>query len=78
MRESNERHLFRVPSADEAVSLCKAGLTPRQLERHLEGAGLDYAGCKWRISTSLAAGFAVYYGLLTEDEADAAMRRLYE
>jgi hypothetical protein len=78
VRDEPKRHLFRVPNENDAIILCKAGLTPRQMERHLDGAGLDYAGRKWKITTSLAAGLAVYYGLLTEDEADAAMRRLYE
>lgn len=67
-----------VPSEARAIELCRAGLTPRELDRHLSGAGIDYVAKKWRMdSTSEAIGLAVYYGLMTEKQASAKYLEVY-
>jgi hypothetical protein len=78
VRIDKRRHLFRRCAAAEAIDAYRRGLTPAAIERTLiGGAGVEYLGRKWQMTSADAAGLAVYYGIWTPAEADAKLKEIY-
>lgn len=78
VRVDKRRHMFRRCGEGEAIDAYKRGLTPAAIERTLiSGAGLEYLGRKWQMTSADAAGLAVYYGIWTPAQADAKLKELY-
>lgn len=61
----------------EAITMCRKGLTPGAVERGLSGAGLDYLRAKFTTPAAKIAGLAVYYGIITQGQANDRLQDLY-